>query len=169
MSPWGRRGGICFPAASRRVIVREESPLQAEVAALLRESDAVAALLYPGEYRRPLNLGTLSAPGIRLFVARGEDGAAAGCCALFEGGDGTAELKRMIVGAAHRGRGAGAALLRGVEEAAPRLGLRLIRLEVGIRNIGAQGLYRRMGYRDRGPFAPYEASPLSLFLEKALS
>lgn len=150
------------------MIVREESPQQEEVAALLRESDAVAAALYPGAYRRPLNPETLSAPGIHLFVARGEDGIAAGCCALFEGGDGTAELKRMIIGAGFRGRGAGAALLRGVEEAAPQLGIRLIRMEVGIRNTDGQALYRRAGYRERGPFGTYQASPISLFLEKDL-
>ena len=168
MCRWGRTACTCFRRAFPSVIVREESPRQEEVAALLRQSDALAAALYPGEYRRPLNPETLSAPGIHLLVARGEDGVAVGCCALLERDDGSAELKRMIVGAEFQGKGAGAALLRGAEETALALGLRTVRMEVGTRNIAGQGLYRRAGYRERGPFGGYKASPISLFFEKEL-
>lgn len=148
--------------------VREESPRQAVVAALLRQSDALAAALYPGEYRRPLNPETLAAPGIRLFVARTAEGVATGCCALFEDGEGGAELKRMIVDAGCRQRGVGGALLRAVEAAAVAHGIRRIRMEVGIRNADGQALYRRAGYTERGPFGAYAPSPISLFFEKLL-
>lgn len=149
--------------------VREESPRQEAVAGLLRQSDALAAALYPGEYRRPLNPETLDRPGIRLFVARTAEGIAAGCCALFEEGEGWAELKRMIVDAGCRQRGVGGALLHAVEAAAVAQGIRRIRMEVGIRNTDGQALYRRAGYAERGPFGRYAASPISLFFEKVLT
>ncbi len=148
--------------------VDRETPLHEDVAALLFESDALAAKLYPGEYRRPIVPETLTAPGIVFFVAR-VDGIVAGCCALFEGGDGVAELKRMIVGAKFRRRGVGMALLQAAEEVAPTLSIRSIRIEVGVRNVDGQALYRRAGYREWGPFEPYRLSPISLFFEKTLA
>jgi putative acetyltransferase len=149
--------------------VQEESSRQQDVAALLRQSDAVAASLYPNAYRRPLNPETLAMPGISVFVARTEDGAAAGCCALFDLGDGSAELKRMIVDDRFRRRGVGQALLQAVETAAPRKGINRVLMEVGIRNTDGQALYRRAGFRERGPFGTYDASPISLFFEKTLA
>ncbi len=149
------------------VTVAVETPRQPEVAALLALSDAIAAALYPGEPRRALNPKTLDAPRIHLLVAR-RDGLAAGCCALFEGQEGTAELKRMVVDPAHQGQGVGRALLEGAEALARRLGVTRIQLEVGIRNTAGEALYRRAGYRDGAPFCGYRASPISRFLEKAL-
>ena len=67
------------------LMVQVESPLQDEVAALLQQSDKVAAHLYPGEFRRPITPEVLAKPGIHLLVARQET--AIGCCALFERGD----------------------------------------------------------------------------------
>lgn len=148
--------------------VREESPRQDDVASLLLLSDAVAASLYPGEYRRPLNPEALSAPHISVFVARTGDLSAAGCCALFDDHDGTAELKRMIVDQRVRQRGVGRALLQAVEAAALSKGIRLIKMEVGIRNTDGQSLYRWAGYKERGPFGAYRPSPISLFFEKAI-
>jgi putative acetyltransferase len=37
---------------TQKLIVGVESPLQTDIDALLRQSDDVAARLYPGEYRR---------------------------------------------------------------------------------------------------------------------
>jgi putative acetyltransferase len=148
--------------------VRKESPRQDDVGSLLRQSDAFAAMLYPREYRRPLSPEALAAPGIHVFVARTGDLVAAGCCAVFDADDGTAELKRMIVDERFRNRGVGMALLQAVDAAAVAKGMHLIRMEVGIRNTAGQRLYRRAGYTDCGPFGSYKHSPISLFLEKAL-
>ena len=147
---------------------RVETPLQEEIAILLRQSDAVAAALYPGSFRRAIDPAALAAPGIRLLVAR-IDGRAAGCCALFDRGDGTAEVKRMIVGDAFRRRGVGTALIAGAEREAIRLGIGTLLLEVGTRNEEAHAMYRRAGFLPRGAFAPYDATPISRFLEKRLS
>jgi putative acetyltransferase len=149
------------------VSVRVETARQDNVAALLRQSDDVAALLYPGEYRRKLDPDALVGPGIHVLVAR-EGSVAVGCCALIDRGDGTAELKRMIVDAPARHQGVGTALMRAVETEAAKLGVGLIRMEVGIRNTDGQALYRRAGFTERGPFTPHKVSPISLFFEKVL-
>ncbi|MEX2743420.1 GNAT family N-acetyltransferase [Rhizobium mongolense] len=129
--------------------VREESPRQDDVASLLLLSDTVAASLYPGEYRRPLNPETLSAPHISVFVARTGDLSAAGCCALFDDHDGTAELKRMIVDQRFRQRGVGRALLQAVEAAAlsKEFALSKWKSVSGIRMDKPVSLGRRQGAR----------------------
>jgi putative acetyltransferase len=48
-------------------------------------------------------------------------------------------------------------------------GIALARLETGIRQPEALGLYRRLGYVERAPFGAYVEDPLSLFMEKRLS
>ena len=154
-------------ASDRPVGVEAESPLQPEVAALLSQSNGVAARLYTGEYRRAITPEALAKPGIQVLIAR-YSGVAVGLCVLFERGDGTVEVKRMIVDEAARGRGVGTALLSGAHAEARRLGANTALLEVGVRNTEAQALYRGAGYRKRGPFAPYDATPISLFMELRL-
>lgn len=149
------------------IAVAVETPLQDAVAALLRQSDAVAAALYPGEFRRPIDPASLDAPGISLLVAR-LDGRAAGCCALFDRGDETAEIKRMIVDDAVRRQGVGDALLHATEALARQRGIATLLLEVGIRNDAAFAMYRRTGFTPRDAFTPYAATPISRFLEKRL-
>jgi len=147
--------------------VAVESPHQDEIAALLRQSDAVAAL-YPGAFRRAITPASLDTPEISLFVAR-IAGHAIGCFALLDRGDGTAEIKRMIVDEAHRGSGAGAALLAALEAEAAQRGIYTLLLEVGIRNEAAYALYCRAGFTPCAAFAPYKADPISRFLAKPVS
>lgn len=148
--------------------VNIEEAQQREIEALLQLSDQVAEALYPGAYRRPLNPQTLSAPHISIFVARTGDRLAAGCCALFDNGDGTGELKRMIVDPRFRQRGVGQALLQAVEATAWLRGMDRILMEVGTRNTDGHALYARAGYSERGPFGSYRPSPISLFFEKMI-
>lgn len=148
-------------------MVDVETPQQAEVLDLLRQSDAFSASLYSVEGRRPLGAEALSAPGVHFLVAR-LDGVAVGCCALIESGGGAGELKRMIVDGRARQQGVGRALLRAVEAIALGNGVDVIRMEVGARSNGAHQLYRRAGYRDRGSFGTHRPSPHSIFLEKQI-
>lgn len=152
----------------KRVSVRVEPPLQAEVSALLAKSDAVAAALYPGEYRRAITAASLAKPDISVVVAR-FDGKAIGLCVVFDRGDGSAELKRMVVDAGSRGAGAGTVLLQKAEAEALRLGAKVMLLEVGIRNTEAQRLYLRCGYRPCEAFPPYTQTPISLFMKRLLN
>ena len=74
----------------------------------------------------------------------------------------------MFVADAARGYGAGRALQQRIEETARCEGVRMLRLETGIKNAAALALYRGAGFRERGPFGSYRPDPLSVFMEKRL-
>lgn len=149
------------------IAVSIEPAVQTEVASLLAQSDAVAAMLYPGEYRRSITAESLARPDSHVLIAR-IAGKAVGLCVLFDRADQTMELKRMIVDGGSRGMGIGVALLRGAEAQALHFGAHTLLLEVGTRNSEAQRLYRRGGYQPCEPFPPYTATPISLFMRRSL-
>lgn len=149
------------------VIIVCEPPRQRGVIRLLELSDAYAQSLYPPESNHLLDLSSLEGPEVTFFVAR-SSGDIAGCCALVDAGDGTAEIKRMFVDPEARGLRIGQRLLEAVESQAIAMGIAAIRLETGISQPEAIGLYRKFGYRDIEPFGSYQPDPLSLFMEKRL-
>jgi len=146
----------------------QENPVQREIEQLLRQSDEHAASLYPAESNHLVDIDALSASNTRFFVARW-NARAVGCGAMvINQGEASAELKRMFVDPASRGRGVARSLLGLIEEQARSLGLRRVLLETGVKSIEALALYKRHGYRERGPFGSYRADPLSVFMEKQL-
>jgi putative acetyltransferase len=170
---WPQSHALALPpdmsfALMNLVSVTLEHPMQSDVSSLLQQSDAVAALLYPGEYRRPINAASLAKTDTYVLIARIAE-KAVGMCVLFDRGDCSAELKRMIVDAESRGAGVGMALLKGAEAQAIKLGALTMLLEVGTRNTEAQQLYRRGGYKPCDPFPPYARTPISLFMTRRLS
>ncbi|PST63726.1 GNAT family N-acetyltransferase [Rhizobium sp. SEMIA4064] len=130
-------------------------------------SSAYAQSLYPPESNHMLDLDALESPDVTFWVAR-LDGDMVGCCALVEAGDGTAEIKRMFVDPLARGRRVAQMLMKAAEEKATERKLTALRLETGIYQPEAIGLYRKFGYIEIGPFGSYEPDPLSLFMEKTL-
>ncbi|MCA1366089.1 GNAT family N-acetyltransferase [Bradyrhizobium sp. BRP14] len=149
------------------VTIAEEQPRQPAIIRLLELSDAYAASLYPAESNHLVDISTLERPAVSFFVAR-RDGEIVGCCALVEAGDGTAEIKRMFVDPGARGLQIGKRLLTALEAKAEKLGLSAIRLETGIYQPEAIGLYKAFGYVEREPFGGYQPDPLSLFMEKTV-
>ncbi len=156
-----------MPGASADLRIAQESPFQDDVQALLAQSDAFSAALYPPESNHTIDAQALAAPAVRFFVAR-RGGVVVGCAALVLGAPGEAELKRMFVTTAVRGQAVGFRLLAEVEAAARGEGVRILRLETGVASAGALALYRRAGYLDRGPFGAYRPDPLSVFMEREL-
>ncbi len=149
------------------VTITLETPRQPEIIRLLDMSDAYAASLYPSESNHLVDLSSLEQPSVSFFVAR-NDGVAVGCAALVEAGDGTAEIKRVFVDPEARGLKAASRLMDKLEEQATKRGLKAIRLETGIYQPEAIGLYRKYGYVEIEPFGSYQPDPLSLFMEKRL-
>ena len=147
------------------VTIAAEPADQAEVRALLRQSDAYFASLYPAVSNHLIDVAALSEPNVRLLVAR-SGGAAIGCGAIIIGTDGEAELKRMFVLPEARGRRIGGQILEALESAGKAEGVRVVRLETGVRQPESLALYRRHGYTERGPFGSYERDPLSRYFEK---
>jgi GNAT superfamily N-acetyltransferase len=104
-----------------------------------------------------------------VLVARDDDGTPIGCGALRPLGDAEAELKRMYVVPAARGRGVSKLLLAGLEVEALTRGWTTLRLETGPRQPEAVGLYTRAGYEPAPPFGPYADDDDSLYFARALA
>ncbi len=144
-----------------------ETPDQPEILALLRASDAYMGELYPAESNHLLDVKSLLDPRVTFVVARIQ-GEAAGCGAFVRYADGAAEIKRMFVSPAARGRRLGRRLLEELEMLAGESGATVLRLETGIKQPEALELYRSAGFAERGPFGDYLPDPLSVFMEKAI-
>jgi putative acetyltransferase len=67
----------------------------------------------------------------------------------------------MFVVPAVRGRGVSKAILRALEAYLIAREIPCARLETGIRQPEAIGMYRRLGYLERGPFGRFTSDPLS--------
>ena len=148
--------------------IAAESPRQEGVIRLLDMSSAYVEALYPPESNHILDLAALEKPEVTFWVARIE-GDIVGCCALVEADDGTAEIKRMFVDQAARGRSVARRLMETLEAAALEKNLSVIRLETGIYQPEAISLYRKFGYIEIAAFGDYQPDPLSLFMEKPLT
>lgn len=160
---------VAVSTAASELTIRLASPHLPEAAALVAELDAYQRALYPAESNHLLDLDALARPQVHFYLAYEGDGTAqpVGCAAIVAEAD-FAELKRMYVVPAARGRGHAQALLAALEARASELGLSWIRLETGIHQPEAIKLYRRQGYIDSPPFGDYLPDPLSLFMQKAL-
>lgn len=147
------------------VAVRLESPDQPDVRTLLAQLDEYLSGLYPPESNHLLGIEELLQANIRFLVAR-RGTQAFGCGALKLAQDGSAEVKRMYVDPASRGLGIGKALLRAIEAEAKRASIAVLRLETGIHQPEAIGLYIAGGFREIPAFPPYRPDPLSRFFAK---
>jgi len=106
--------------------------------------------------------------GVNFFVARA-GGSPAGCGGVLLVGREYAEVKRMYVRPAFRGRRIGRLMLDHLVEHARQHGLTVIRLETGVHQREAIALYEARGFRKIPPFGPYRDDPVSLCYELRLS
>lgn len=157
------------------MLVRRIAPHEPAALRLLQASAAYIASLYPAEstYADPPQL--LAQSHVTLFGAFvGADLLA--CVAIKqlqeeETGERYGEIKRLFVDPMARGRGLARQLMAEVEAHARALGIGVLRLETGVAQPEALGLYRKLGYVPRGPFGIYPKDPpdpFSVFLEKRL-
>jgi putative acetyltransferase len=149
------------------MIINTETPNQPDVVAMLERLDAYCAALYPAESNHLMDLSSLMQDDVLFLVARDIDGSAVGCAALVNR-DGYGEIKRMFVDERRRGLGAGRQLLEHIALFATMAGLRHLKLETGIHQPEAIGLYERCGFTHCEPFGDYRPDPLSVFMEKSL-
>ncbi len=102
---------------------------------------------------------TQVAAGDGAFLVAYLDGVAVGCGAVRRLDEATAEIKRMYVDPAVRGRGIGRALVEALEREARLVGVTRIVLETGTRLAAAIKLYEAMGYAQIPLFGEYVLSP----------
>lgn len=151
----------------REIVIGREPPRQEGVIRLLELSNAYAASLYPAESNHMLPLEELEQANVSFFVAR-DGGDVLGCASIVRYADQSGEIKRMFVDDKARGLKLGKRLLDTLEAEALKVGIDVLRLETGIYQPEAIGLYRKAGYVEIEPFGSYKPDPLSLFMEKRL-
>ncbi|HEU4724620.1 MAG TPA: GNAT family N-acetyltransferase [Candidatus Eisenbacteria bacterium] len=145
---------------------RPDSP---DALALLRELDEqLLGHPYPPESRHAFSVEQLLRDGVAFFVVRvGGEPAACGGVKLFDAEYG--EVKRMFVRPAFRGMGLAKAVLDRLEAHCRAHGVRVLRLETGIYQVEAIGLYERYGFERRAPFGEYRVDPMSIYFEKSIT
>jgi GNAT superfamily N-acetyltransferase len=80
----------------------------------------------------------------------------------------TAEIRRMYVVPEHRGAGLSRRMLGALEDEARSLGYRRVRLETGVHQHEALGLYRSTGFEEIPRYGPYADEEPSVCFEKSL-
>lgn len=112
---------------------------------------------YGGPDQTPLDPAEFAGPRGRFLIAY--DGAVPVGCGGIRLAEGVAEIKRMYVDPAYRGRGIARALLAALEDAAADAGCSDIRLETGTAQPEALALYASSGYERIPPYGYYRVSP----------
>lgn len=144
-------------------------PGHPDTARLIARSDALMSALYPAESNHFDGPDTLRQANVRFVAAwAGERVVGCGAVKCLPGPPAYGEIKRVFVDEAVRGRGIARAIMAVLEASLLDHGIALVRLETGIHQPEAIGLYRRLGYVERPPFGDYRPDPLSLFMEKRL-
>ena len=154
--------------AAAAIAIGAERPDQPEIAAFFAASEVYMSALYPAQSNHFVDAAALAQPNVLFLVAR-RRGVAIGCGAVVRGVDDSAEIKRMWVDPAVRRERVGHFLLEALIEAARVDGVTVLRLETGVAQPEALGLYRRAGFVECAAFGDYAPDPLSLFMERRLT
>lgn len=149
------------------VIIEWADPREPQMRRLIEELDAYQLSLYPAESNHLLDIETLVQPQMRFYSAA-VDGNILGCGGIWLHED-YAEVKRVYVSPKARGLGLAKKIMARLEDESRAAGMMIARLETGIYQPAALGLYQALGYVDRGPFGDYPIDdPMSVFMEKRL-
>lgn len=151
------------------ITILEARPDSAEAVQLIAELDAyLNTLPYTADSRHAFSVDKLVREGVTFFVMRYED-KPAGCGGIKLFGTEYGEVKRMFVRPVYRGLGLGTAILDRLAQHAREQQVKLLRLETGIYQTEAIGLYERYGFERRLPFGEYKDNPLTIYFEKSIS
>ena len=153
---------------SADVVISLERPDSEDAVALITELEAHLDPLYPRESRHGYSVEKLLREGVYFFIVR-DQGALIGCGGVQFFGTEYGEIKRMYVRPQFRGLGFAKLMLDHLEQYSRSNGINVLRLETGIHQHEAIGLYEREGFRAIAPFGEYKPDPLSRFYEKHIS
>ena len=150
-------------------IIVPSDPEEPAALRLLALSDSYLQSLYPAESNHLESAAALKKANV-IFLGGllGAELVACGAVKLLNDEGSYGEIKRLFVVEAHRGRGLAQKIMLRLEGHLCQAGIPLARLETGIRQPDAIGMYRRLGYVERTPFGGYKPDPLSIFMEKLL-
>jgi putative acetyltransferase len=140
------------------------------VADLLQQSTEYASGLYPAESNHLDDANELSKDNVYLVGAFCDQtlvGIGAVKCLAHDVEYG--EIKRLYVLPAQRAKGLAKRIMGELEAHLRQRGIGVARLETGIYQPEALGLYKALGYETREPFGEYQPDPLSVFMEKRVT
>lgn len=149
-------------------MIVSERPDTADAQLLIAELETHLAPFYPATSRHGYSVEKLIKQGVAFFVVR-QDSVPAGCGGVQFFGTAYGELKRMFVRPQFRGLGLAKLVLDHLEQYTREHNIKVLRLETGIHQKEAIGLYERVGYQSIPPFGEYVNDPLSRFFEKRIS
>jgi GNAT superfamily N-acetyltransferase len=156
------------------LVLRSTAIDHPDAAALVERLQAYYQVVYGATDETPVDAGEFAAPD-GFFVVGYVEGVAVACGGwrARDGGDpgllrGDAEVKRMFVEPAERGRGHGRAVLAHLERTAARAGRVRMVLETAVLQPEAVGLYLSAGYAPMAPFGLYRDKSNSRHYAKCL-
>ena len=144
--------------------IQQIDPTQVEAATLINQLDEYQESMYPPESNHLDSLDELSKTNVH-FLAAYDDSEICGIGAVKVMND-YGELKRLYVPEKFRGKGIAEAIVKELENCLVKKSIFTARLETGVRQLEAIGLYRKLGYSEITPFGDYTEDPLSVFMEK---
>ena len=154
-------------AAERTLRIAVCDPREAPARRLIRDRTQELALLYDEDGSGNFKPEDAAVPGSGFVVGwLGEEAIACGAFRPLE--PCVAEIKRMFVAPAHRGRSYSRRLLAELERLACLAGYSAVRLETGVLQPAAIGLYEKSGYRRIPCYGIYADCEWSVCFEKTL-
>jgi putative acetyltransferase len=132
----------------------------AGASALVGAMVAEMSARYGGDGASPI-AGDDFEPPDGVFLVGAVDGRDVACGGLRLLAPGVGEVKRMYVDPSVRGQGCARALLRALLDHARARGLHEVRLETGLLQPEAIGLYASEGFTPIAPYGYYKDEPLS--------
>jgi len=149
------------------ISVTVEDPHSDAAARLIRNLSAELGERYGDDGSGAFSPDDVRVPG-GAFVIAWLDDQPVGCGALRPLERGVAEVKRMFVEKDARRQGVAKKVLEKIETIACVLGYRTLRLETGILQPEAIGLYESAGFRRVRCYGRYVDNPLNVCYEKRL-
>ncbi len=142
----------------------EIDPRQAK--GLIEKLDRYQASLYPSESNHLDSLDVLCNESVTMVGAMENNLLLAiGAVKIFND---YGETKRVYVPENHRGKGLAKQLMATLEQKLIEKSIPYAKLETGIYQYEAIGLYQQLGYKECQPFGSYSVDPLSVFMSKIL-
>jgi len=149
--------------------ITEVAPDSPDAVTIIGELDEhLMANPYPPQSQHAYSVDKLLRERVVFFLTWHE-GQLAGCGGIKMIGTDYGEVKRMFVRPEFRGKGLGKLMLRHLATYVVRQGANVLRLETGIHQVEAIGLYERWGFQRRGPFGEYVEDPNSIYFEKSIA
>lgn len=152
------------------VSVEQVDPRRADVQRLINELDQYQMAMYPAESNHLDPASELSNSAVCFIGAYSTtELVGIGAIKYWDESPPYGEIKRVYVSEKMRGKGVSKRIMQHLEADAVSKNVFTVRLETGIYQPEAIGLYESLGYAKRDSFGDYpKDDPMSVFMEKTL-